>query len=77
MGSSKNKLFVASHKLKGKEDKLADSKWESGILNMCSKIAERCNGNLFFCFIAHPKDWCETSVPQPSVHEWTGGWKSL
>lgn len=77
MGSSENKLFVASHKL-------TDPKWESGILEMCSNIAKHCAGNkhcagkLFFCFIAHPKDWHNESAPAPSVHQWTDdGWKRL
>ena len=71
MGSSKNKLFVASHKL-------TDPKWESGILKMCSDIAKPCTGNLFFCFIAHPKDWHNESAPVPSVHQWINdNWKRL
>lgn len=71
MGSSENKLFVASHKL-------TDSEWEDGILKMCGPIAEHCQGRLFFCFIAHPKDWYKESEPAPSVHQWTDGhWERL
>ena len=69
MGSSENKLFVASHKP-------TDPEWGNGILNMCSKIAKHCDGKLFFCFIAHPEDWGEQPTPPPSVHEWIDGdWK--
>ena len=70
MGSSENKLFVASHKLKGDS---TDSEWESGILEMCKKIAQCCDGKLFFCFIAHPKDWDNESVPAPSIYRWING----
>ena len=69
MGSSKNKLFVASHKETIRKGKA----WETRVLEMCKKIAQCCDGRLFFCFIAHPKDWDNESVPAPSVYRWIDG----
>lgn len=63
MGSIENKLFVASHKSTGQE-------WENRVLKMCSEITKCCDGNLFFCFIAHPADWDENSPPPPSIYRW-------
>lgn len=71
LGSSKNKMFVASHKSTGQE-------WENRVLTMCSKIAKCCDGKLFFCFIAHPEDWSKKSAPSPSIYQWiNGAWKRL
>ena len=74
MGSSENMLFVASHKgtiHKGKT-------WETRVLEMCKKIAKCCDGRLFFCFIAHPKDWVKKSAPLPSIYQWTkDDWEPL
>lgn len=69
MGLSENKLFVASHKSTTRRGKT----WEIRVLEMCEKIAKCCDGNLFFCFIAHPQDWGNESVPSPSVYKWTDG----
>lgn len=72
MGLGENKLFVASYKgtiHKGKT-------WETRVLEMCKKTAKCCDGKLFFCFIAHPKDWEEKSLPSPSIYRWiNGGWE--
>ena len=71
MGSSENKLFVASHKSAGRE-------WENRVLTMCSKIAKCCDGKLFFCFIAHPADWGKSSELSPSIYRWIDGdWERL
>lgn len=71
LGSSENKLFVASHKPK-------DHEWEKRVLKMCSEIAKCCDGKLFFCFFAHPEDWGKESELSPSIYQWIDGeWKRL
>ncbi len=63
MGAAKNKLFVASHR---------PSCTEKKVLERCGKIAERCCGNVYFCFVAHPSVW--NSKPEvPSLYEWKKG----
>ena len=64
MGSAENKLFVAAHRGGHEED----------ILERCSRIAGRCTGRVYFCFVSHPDDW--TIKPErPALHEWTtSGW---
>lgn len=74
MGSANNKLFVASHKRRARKGET----WETDVLDMCKKIAKCCNGNLFFCFIAHPKDWGNEFVTPPSIHQWiSGDWEPV
>ena len=63
MGAAKNKLFVASHR---------PSCTEKKVLDRCGTIAERCCGNVYFGFVAHPSVW--NSKPRvPSLYEWRKG----
>ena len=73
MGLSEYKLFVASHKRRTRKGET----WETDVIEMCKKIAKCCDGKLFFCFIAHPKDWDKEPVP-PSIYQWiSGDWERL
>ena len=58
VADAKNKLFVASHRSNGGEEKL---------LKQCMPVAEACRGTVYFCFISHPEDWDETPKP-PRLH---------
>ena len=59
MGLSDNKLFVSSYQGARQEQ----------ILSMCSRIARKCAGNLYMCFIEHPKKW-EQNPAAPVVFRW-------
>ena len=70
MGAAKSKLFVASHR---------PSCTEKKILERCGKIAERCCGDVYFGFIAHPSEW-KSNPGVPSLYEWSkdaSGFRSL
>ena len=68
VGLAKNKLFIASHRVAETEKK---------ILNRCEEMAQRCSGNLYFCFVAHPEEW-DDNPTEPLLYEWTKhGWKPL
>lgn len=68
LGSAENKLMVASAR---------DCRTEKRILQQCSEIASRCGSNVYFCFVAHPREW--KNEPQaPTLYEWTAGdWEEL
>ena len=59
-----NKLFVASQRNGCKDDEK--------VLKQCKPIAESCRGRVYFCFIAHPKHWCEKCDP-PRLYLLTPG----
>ena len=67
VGSATHKLFVTSHRARGNRP----------ILEQCSEIAGRCNGQLYFSFVSHPDDWPRR--PQlPAVYTWVAGdWHQL
>ena len=68
MGTAKNKLFIASHRPFGTERE---------ILDRCETIAKRCDGNVYFGFVAHPNEWAD-NPGVPSLYEWKGtGWSPL
>ena len=67
MGRSENKLFVSSYL--DKHRKAAET--------LCSSMAPHCQGNLYLCFIPHPRAW---DGPQsgPELLKWAvGGWSAL
>ena len=74
MGSAQNKLMIASHR---GEEKPTNQE----VLDQCAPIALRCTGNVYFCFISHPNEWCGESGgdPQaPALHAWTpSGWTQM
>ena len=67
IGRSESKLFVSTYQ---------DSRQQQ-ILCMGSKIAGFCNGNLYLCFVAHPRTW--SNGPKcPSLFKWEeDDWKLL
>lgn len=68
MGRSEFKLFVAGVPL----DTPSRSHREAKILDMCEKVAGRCSGTLYFCFIPYPSVWQELDADEygPSVWLW-------
>ena len=55
-----NKVLVASQRDKRRDEKL---------LRQCKPIAESCRGRVYFCFIAHPKDWYKKpNPPHPRLY---------
>ena len=60
LSAAKNKLFVASHR---------SDVVENRILDRCGKIAENCSGNVYFCFIDHPREW-DNKPNLPCLYEW-------
>ena len=68
MGRSEFKLFVAGVPL----DASSRSQREAKILEMCEKVADRCSGTLYFCFIPYPSVWQELDADEygPSVWRW-------
>ena len=67
MGRSENQLFVSTYQ-RGRQQRA---------LSMCSKIASRCNGNLYLCFVEHPEKW-PNNPNSPSLFKWEGsGWECL
>ena len=67
MGCSENKLFVSSYL--DKRRKAAET--------LCSTMATRCEGNLFLCFIPHPRSWDEAQGG-PEVLKWSADhWSAL
>ena len=54
MGQSDNNLFISSYQ----------GNKQTKIKRMCSRIARRCTGELYLCFIDHPRNWgCEPKSP--------------
>ena len=60
MGKSDSKLFISS---------FSDPRRER-TKELCAKIARYCRGNLYLCFIPHPRDWGKNSNPE--VLRWAG-----
>lgn len=69
MGCSEFKLFVAGVPLLNTPSR---SEREAKILEMCEKVADRCSGTLYFCFIPYPSVWQELDADEygPSVWLW-------
>ena len=66
MGNSDNKLFVSSL-VKHKE----------AAKNLSSDMACHCKGNLYLCFIPHPRDWGKAS-DKPELLKWSADyWSAL
>ena len=59
MGSSVNKLFVSSYQ----------GDLQEKVLEMCREMARFCEGNLFLCFIEHPRKWSNLSA-LPKLYKW-------
>ena len=81
MGSSRNKLMIASHR-NSDEGRGGKGVCNKDILKQCAPIACGCTGNVYFCFVAHPEKWDglqnSGSPPDPSLHFWTGkGWEHM
>ena len=73
LGSTENKLMVASHRHPRRERDIT----ERDILAQCSDIASRCGSNVYFCFVSHPEEW-KRDPQAPSLYEWTAGdWEEL
>ena len=67
MGRSDNKLFISSYQGTRQEQ----------VLDMCSKMAGYCKGELYMCFIDHPKKWRD-APKAPVVFQWNhGSWNPL
>ena len=69
MGSSEFKLFVAGVPLL---DTPSRNRREEKILKMCKRVADRCSGTLYFCFIPYPSEWKEPDAGEyePAVWVW-------
>ena len=68
-GSATHKLMIAAHR-KTKEKSRA-------LLCRCAKIAARCGGEVYFCFVDHPQEW-DSRPKGPALYEYTAeGWKEL
>jgi len=63
MGRSESQLFVSTYQ--GDRQKR--------VLSMCSKIASCCNGNLYMCFVDHPREWSK-SPKSPKLFKWEGNY---
>ena len=68
MGFSHNKLFISSYQ----------SYHQKSVLRMCSDIAIYCSGNLYLCFVDHPREWSD-SPRGPVVYKWrdSNRWEPL
>ena len=67
MGNSDNKLFISAY---GEEHR-------KQVLEMCSEMAGHCTGNLYMCFIGHPRKW-RNFPGDPVVFRWEDSeWKEL
>lgn len=74
MGSSRMKLFVAGLPL---SPRLPREEREQPVLEMCKGIAASCDGQLFLCFIPHPKEWSSAGCG-PSIWKWAKtDWRPL
>ena len=58
VADARYKLFVTSQRSNSREERL---------LEQCRPIAEACRGTVYFCFIAHPKNWDKAPKP-PRLH---------
>lgn len=81
MGTSRNKLMIASHR-GSSDDDCEDGVCNKDILKQCAPIADSCNGHVYFCFVAHPDKWngLEYCDPRshPSLYTWTeNGWEEM
>ena len=77
MDSSKAKLFVAG--LSSRElQKDEGNEREEQVLEMCTKVADRCGDHFYFCFIPHPEAWDELDVEEYDPPIWVlhdGKWR--
>ena len=78
-GSAAHKLMIAAHPKPPNKDKTEGADEIPALLNRCAKIAACCEGqHVYFCFVAHPQDWCSSSPKGPVLYEYTEeGWKEL
>lgn len=59
MGRSESQLFVSTYQGVRQEQ----------VLSMCSEIASCCIGNLYLCFVEHPRVW-SNGPKSPSLFKW-------
>lgn len=59
MGHSAKKLFISSHQGVN----------QTRVKELCSHMAQRCAGQLFLCFVDHPRNWGGKPVP-PVLFRW-------
>ncbi len=59
MGRSENQLFISTYQGNRQEQ----------VKDLCSCIARFCNGNLYLCFVEHPKMWSSASQ-DPQLFKW-------
>lgn len=70
-GSAAHKLMIAAY------PETAANRKKNGraLLCRCAKIAARCVGEVYFCFIAHPREW-DSNPKSPALYEYTArGWE--
>lgn len=70
MGCSEFKLFVAGVPLL---DTPRRNHRENKILKMCGKVADRCSGTLYFCFIPYPSVWQKLDADEYGPSVWLRG----
>ena len=69
LGSAENKLIVAARR--------DDEQRQRDVLAQCADIAACCQTNVFFLFVAHPRNWGATPLP-PLLYEWIAGdWRPI
>ena len=67
MGRAESQLFVSTYQ---------DTN-QKKVMSMCSKIANSCDSNLYFCFVEHPERW-SSDPKMPSLFKWEDkDWKPL
>ena len=67
IGRSESQLFVSTYQGNRQKE----------VLCMCSKIASFCKGNLYLCFVEHPKKW-SNGPKSPSLFKWEqDNWRPL
>ena len=64
LGSAENQMIVAAHR--------NNDESRQKVLAQCADIAACCRTNVFFLFVAHPKDWLN-DPPSPLLFEWIAG----
>ena len=68
-GSADHKLMIAAHRKTADQTQI--------LLNRCAKIADCCEGHVYFCFVAHPDEW-DSSPQGPVLYEYIErNWREL
>lgn len=69
VGKARNKLMIISQRSPNQQRLLLDN-------TRLGKIASRCEGTIYLCFVAHPDSWRENPGP-PELYKWDSEQYSL